>query len=224
MAACGAVARRKSYRWPSAAALSRPGQAAVSSRRSRSIRERLRAHLLADAKAAGQKLLRTARLRADTTVIPANVAYPTDSGPLAKAVGKMARTVRRVQAAVGATRTRARDGRRGGSGRSRTSCGPGQARPRGSTRVIARVTGELADLAKTAAAEAAAVLRNGRPALPAALSERMRGRLRRALDELGETIGRAAPSWPRTRSRLGGQLPDSATRLVSLHDGDARDP
>ena len=58
--------------------------------------------------------------------------------------------------------------------------------------MIARVTGELADLAKTAAAEAAAVLRNGRPALPAALSERMRGRLRRALDELAETIGRAA--------------------------------
>jgi IS5 family transposase len=32
------------------------------------------------AKAAQQKLLRTTRVRADTTVIPANVAYPTDSG------------------------------------------------------------------------------------------------------------------------------------------------
>ena len=28
------------------------------------------------AKAAGQKLLRVSRLRADTTVVPANVAYP----------------------------------------------------------------------------------------------------------------------------------------------------
>ena len=35
------------------------------------------------ARAAGAKLLRTARVRADTTVIPANVAYPTDSGLLA---------------------------------------------------------------------------------------------------------------------------------------------
>ena len=52
------------------------------------------------AKAAGEKLLRTARLRADTTVIPANVAYPTDSGLAAKAVGKLVRTVRRVQAAA----------------------------------------------------------------------------------------------------------------------------
>ena len=41
------------------------------------------------AKAAGQKLLRTARVRADTTVIAANVAYPADSGLLAKAVGKL---------------------------------------------------------------------------------------------------------------------------------------
>ena len=90
--------------------------------------------------------------------------------------------------------------------------------------MIARVTGELADLAKTAAAEAAAVLRNGRPALPAVLSQRMRGRLRRALDELAETIGRAATIVAHTRSRLGGQFPDSATRRVRLHDGDARDP
>jgi transposase, IS5 family len=32
-------------------------------------------------------------------VISANVAYPTDSGLLAKAVGKLVRTMRRVQAA-----------------------------------------------------------------------------------------------------------------------------
>ncbi len=37
----------------------------------------------------GVKLLRTARVRADTTVIGANVAYPTDCGLLAKAVGKL---------------------------------------------------------------------------------------------------------------------------------------
>jgi IS5 family transposase len=38
------------------------------------------------AKAAGHKLLRTARVRADTTVIGANGAYPADCGLLAKAV------------------------------------------------------------------------------------------------------------------------------------------
>src|SRR6516165_5945539 len=61
------------------------------------------------AKAAGQKLLRTARLRADTTVVPANVSYPTDSGLLARAVRRIAATGRRIQAAGGAARTRVRD-------------------------------------------------------------------------------------------------------------------
>jgi IS5 family transposase len=178
------------------------------------------------AKAAGQKLLRTARLRADTTVIPANVAYPTDSGLLAKAVGKMARTVRRVQAAGGASRTRAQDRRRAAARRVREIASKLRTRAKlgreESTRAIARVTGELADLAQMAAAETAAVLRNGRRALPAALTGRMRGRLRRALDELAVTIGRTATIVAQARSRLAGHLPDSATRLVSLHDGDAR--
>ena len=88
--------------------------------------------------------------------------------------------------------------------------------------MIARVTGELADLAEIAAAEAAAVLRNGRRALPEALSGRMRGRLRRALDELAVTVERTAAIVAQARSRLAGQMPDGATRLVSLHDPDAR--
>ena len=54
-------------------------------------------------KAAGAKLLRTDRVRADTTVVEADVGYPTDSGLLAKAVGAMARSVARIKAAGGAT-------------------------------------------------------------------------------------------------------------------------
>ena len=44
------------------------------------------------AKAVAAKLLRTDKVRADTTVVEAAVAYPTDSGLLAKAIGSMART------------------------------------------------------------------------------------------------------------------------------------
>jgi IS5 family transposase len=47
------------------------------------------------AKAAGQKVLRTARVRADTTVIGANVAYPAGCGLLARAVGKLVQAVMR---------------------------------------------------------------------------------------------------------------------------------
>ena len=73
------------------------------------------------AKAAEAKLLRTTRLPADTTVVPANVSYPTDSSLLAKAVRRIAATGRRIQAAGGAIRTRCGTGPvRPGSGRTRS--------------------------------------------------------------------------------------------------------
>jgi transposase, IS5 family len=50
----------------------------------------------------------------------------------------------------------------------------------------------------------------------------MRSRLRRALGELAVTIGRTATVVAQARTRLAGQMPDGATRLVSLHDPDAR--
>ncbi len=178
------------------------------------------------AKAAQAKLLRTARVRADTTVISANVAYPTGSGLLAKAVGKLVRAARRVQAAGGATGTAITDRRRAAARRVREIAAKLRTRARlgreETTRAIARVTGELADLAEKTAAQAAAVLRNGRRALPKALSGRVRGRLRRALDELATTMERTGTVVAQARTRLAGQTPEGATRLVSLHDSDAR--
>ena len=51
------------------------------------------------AKAAKARLLRTTQLRADTSAVPSDVAYPTDSGLPAKAVQPIAATGRRVQVA-----------------------------------------------------------------------------------------------------------------------------
>ncbi len=168
--------------------------------------------------------MRTGRVRADTTVIAANVAYPTGSGLLARAVGQLVRTARRVQAAGGATGTVMTGRRRAAARRVREIAAWLRVRGRLSRQetstVIARVTGELAGLAAGAAAQAAAVLRNGRRAAGRALTGRMRGRLRRVLDELAVTIERTAVITAQTRSRLAGQLPESATRLVSLHDPD----
>jgi len=91
-----------------------------------------------------------------------------------------------------------------------------------SSQAIARVTGGLAGLAERAAAEAVAVWRNGRRAVPKALSGQVRGRLRRALDELAVTIERTHTIAAQARARLAGHPSPSATRLVSLHDSDAR--
>jgi IS5 family transposase len=177
-------------------------------------------------KAAGARLLRTGRVRADTTVIAANVVFPTDAGLLARAVGKLVRAARRVRAAGGATGTVMRDRRRAATRRAREMAATMRARARlgreEGTQAIGRATGDLADLAEAVAAQAAAVLRNGRRAVRRALSGRVRGRLRRALGELAVTIGRTAVVVAQARSRLAGQMPDGATRLVSLHDPDAR--
>jgi transposase, IS5 family len=71
-------------------------------------------------KAAAGKLLRTDKVRADTTVVEGDVGYPTDSGLLAKGVGAMCRSVARIKTLGGASRTRARDRRRSAGRRARS--------------------------------------------------------------------------------------------------------
>ena len=193
------------------------------------------------ARAAGEKLLRTARLRADTTVVPANVAYPTDSGLLARAVRRIAATGRRIQAAGGATRTRARDRSRAAGKRAhaiavKLSSRAAQARD-DKQAAVARATGELAGLAECAAAEARRLLANARRALhragakAAALAAarlkdaaagRRRGRLRRAVSDLAGLLDVTAQIAAQARQRLAGTMPAGATRRVSLHEPDAR--
>ena len=60
-------------------------------------------------KAAEEKVFKTNRVRADTTVVEANVAYPVDSSLLAKGVARVARLAVRAQAQGLATRTTVRD-------------------------------------------------------------------------------------------------------------------
>ena len=144
-------------------------------------------------KAAAAKLVRTDKVRADTTVVEAAVAYPTDSGLLAKAVGGIADTVKRIQAAGGATRTRVRDRSRSAGQRARSIAAKlrlrgAAAREEGQAAVL-RITGELADIAEAAMADAQAVLRNARRGLRTATGQR-RARLHRAVNDLSTLVGR----------------------------------
>ena len=173
------------------------------------------------AKAAERKVLRTHRVRADTTVVEADVEYPTDSGLLAKAVGRIGRQVKRVQAAGGATRTRVRDRSRAAGRKVRSIMANLKRRSGDAKDAVRQITGELADLAETAAAEAAAVVRNARRALTRAGAQAS-GNLRRAVAELETTLARTTKVVAQTRTRLAGDTPDGASRLVSLDDADAR--
>jgi IS5 family transposase len=176
-------------------------------------------------KAAAGKLLRTDRVRADTTVVCADVGYPTDSGLLAQAVGTMCRTVARIKAAGAATRTKARDRRRSVGRRARAIAS--KLRLRGAQQrdqaqaVVRRITGELADIAEQTMRDVTAVIRNARRALRTAAGVR-KGRLAQAINHLDTVVERTRRVVAQTHGRLAGVMPESATRVVSLHDADAR--
>ncbi|AFE18180.1 transposase [Mycobacterium tuberculosis RGTB327] len=84
-----------------------------------------------------------------------------------------------------------------------------------------RITGELAGIAEQALTEAAAVVRNAQRAVRRA-SGRRKAWLRQAINHLEKLIGRTERVVDQARSRLAGVMPDSSSRLVSLHDADAR--
>jgi len=193
------------------------------------------------AKAAEAKVLRTSRVRADTTVVPANVSYPTDSGLLTKAIRRIGSTGRRIRAAGGAVRTALRDRSRAAGKRahaiaaklrSRRQLGRDQVKDR-----VLAMTGELADQAQATVGEAHRLLSNARRALrraqakAAELAEagghdpaagRRRGRLARAVNDLSTLLEATTQIIGQTRQRIAGMTPDGAHRVVSLHDQQAR--
>jgi transposase, IS5 family len=158
-------------------------------------------------------------------LVSANVDYPTDSGLLARAVSRMSRLVARIKATGAAPRTPFRDRTRAAGRRVRSIAAHlrlrgAQARAEGQA-TVALITGELAGLARRTCTEAQAALRNAHRALPR-VTGRAAGRLRRAVTELAVMIQRTDIVITQTRIRLAGGKPDAATRLVSLHDPDAR--
>ena len=193
------------------------------------------------AKAAEAKVLRTNRVRADTTVVPANVAYPTDSGLLAKAIRRIGTTGQRIHAAGGGVRTRLRDRSRAAGSRahgiaaklrSRAQLGRDQVKDN-----VQRITGELADIAQATARDAERLLVNARRALRRARAKaarlatdgvrdaaagRRRGRLARAVNDLSDLLDATTRLVRQTRQRIAGITPDGASRVVSLHDRQAR--
>jgi len=177
--------------------------------------EELNATLVAAAVEAG--VVEMKWLRADTTVVPADIRYPTDSGLLVRGITKAAGLVGRIQAAGIAPRTAFDDttavarqaAHRIGSKLRRRS-------EEAKTEVLA-ITGELADLAETAVEQAKRVLGNAKRA-----GERPVRRLRRMLADLEHLLDALAQIITQTRQRLGGETPPGKTRRVSLVDGDAR--
>src|SRR3989442_4798766 len=110
-----------------------------------------------------QKLLRSRRLRADTTVMEADIRHPTDSGLCAHAISRLGRTVRRIRAAGLASRTRFRYRSRSAGKVTRSishNLGRAHGRP-----PLDRLTRDLHRVANAALKQASRVLRNARRGL-----------------------------------------------------------
>ncbi len=173
------------------------------------------------ARAASAKVLKTNKVRADTTVVPANVAYPTDSGLLAKGVAKMAKAVERLKAGGLAPRVRTRD-RTQLLRRHARSIGANLRRRTGEAKdEVFAINARMARAASEAVGEACRVAVNARRRLRRMGTAAPR-RLECVARDLEVTAERVARIVRQTRKRLAGSVPEGATRLVSLHDPDAR--
>jgi IS5 family transposase len=175
----------------------------------------LNAELIAVAVEAG--VVEVDWLRADTTVVPADIKYPTDSGLLTKGVSQIACLIHRLQAEGIAQRTAfvdptavARQGAHRIASKLRRRSDDARAD-------VLTITGELADLAESCCDQANRVLVNARRA-----GERPVRRLRQILADLEHLIDALSQVIAQTRLRLAGHTPPGKTRRVSLYDNDAR--
>jgi IS5 family transposase len=178
--------------------------------------EQLNAALLA--KLAQGKLLRARKLRVDTTVVEADIDYPTDADLLEGAVRKLGGLVRRVKTRGAASKTRFRDRGRAAGRRMKQLARTLRRRTGVAMAEVDRLTGEVAQIARHTLKQVQVVARNARRALARRPGD---GRLGRLVGELDETIMQTQRLLAQTDQRLSGNrvIPD---RLVSLSDPDAR--
>src|SRR5829696_3335755 len=168
----------------------------------------LNAELIASATEAG--VIDVAWLRADTTVIPADIKYPTDSGLLTKGVSQIARLVARLQRAGIAPRTTF-DDRTAIARQSAHRIGSKLRRRNDDAKAdVLAITGELADLAEGTCEQAKRVLANA-----ARAGDRPVRRLRRMLADLEHLVAAVAQIIAQTRLRLAGEIPAGKTRRAS---------
>ena len=161
-----------------------------------------------------RKVLRSRRLRVDTTIVEADIRSPTDSGLCAHAVSRLTRLAKRIKAAGLAPRSRLRDRRRSVGKRVR-AISAARVRGRQALATLDRLTAEIAERAKQTVREARALARSAR-------ADARRERVSVALVErLEHELEAAEQVLAQTDLRLAGQrtIPD---RRVSLVDPDAR--
>ncbi len=173
------------------------------------------------AKAADNAVVKLDKIRADTTVVEANVAYPTDSGLLAKGVTKMVATIAKLKALGLAVRTTSRDRTRSVRRRAHDIGAWLRRRSDDAKEEVKTITAEMAVIAEASVIEARHVATNARRSLRRA-GDAASAKAIAAVAELERTAAAVEAIAAQTRVRLSGDTPDGSRRIVSLHDTDAR--
>jgi transposase, IS5 family len=176
--------------------------------------EELNAELLSVA--VERKVLRSRRLRVDTTIVEADIRGPTDSGLCAHAVSRLTRLARRVQAAGLAPRSRLRDRRRSVGKRVR-AISAARVRGRQALATLDRLTDEIAERAKRTVGEARALARSARKgARRKRVSVALVERLERELEAAEQVLAQTTCAWPGSaRSPTGASRSSTPTRVRS---------
>jgi IS5 family transposase len=172
-------------------------------------------------KANAAKVVKLDKVRADTTVIEANVSYPSDAGLLGKGVAKVSKLVGKLKAAGYGSRTAFRDRRRSVAKRSHAIAAWLKRRSDDKKDEVLAITAELVTIARASVKQAQVMAQNTRRSIRRA-GEGATGRSKALLSELEETITVLDQVIAQTKLRLEGGMPPGSTRVVSLHDPDAR--
>jgi IS5 family transposase len=163
-----------------------------------------------------RRVLRSRRLRVDTTATEADVRYPTDSGLCAHAVSRLGRVVGQVKASGLAARTRFRNRRQTAGKIIRKISHALSGRPKDRRAAVDKMTAEVHRVVNATMKEAVHVLTNARRALHSGHSTG-----EHQVRKLEEEIALAQRIIDQTAQRLAGDrtIPD---RMISLSDPDAR--
>ncbi|HXM58580.1 MAG TPA: transposase [Candidatus Dormibacteraeota bacterium] len=162
---------------------------------------------------------RARAMRCDSTVQESDIRHPTDSDLAADVVKVLARSARKVHAAIPGLTRKVRDRSRAAGKRTR-ELGRTLARRTGDAREqVQRLTEEIAELAKASLGQARRLLAEAQLAAARA-GRRSRRPMGRAVVELEEMIVLGAKVVEQIRRRFAGEK--IANRLVSLYDPDAR--
>jgi len=169
--------------------------------------------------AARERRFRARALRVDSTVVEADVRYPTDAGLCGDAVRVIARAARAVRRAVPRTTQHVRDRSRAVGRRLRELGRTLRRRTEEAQRSVRRLTEAAAAQVRTSAREARRLLRQAARSRSRA-TDRSPAARAKAIAELERVASLAERVVAQVRQRFAGEK--IADRLVSLFDTDAR--